>query len=55
MSNTELERRADTIKKNQMWSEVRNRYLEKKNDVINEDKKSRSLYAETINEIYKSI
>lgn len=55
VSNTELERRADTIKKNQMWSEVRNRYLEKKNDVINEDKKSRSLYAETINEIYKSI
>lgn len=53
MSNTELEERAEWIRQNGHWSEVREIYLEKKNGNDNPDKRSRSLYAETVNEVYK--
>ena len=51
-----LEERADILKhdKNKKyWNEVRETYLYKKNVNDSPDKHSRSLYAETINEIYK--
>lgn len=47
-----LEKRADWLKKHEHWSEVRELYLEKKNNNTNPDKHSRSLYAETINNLY---
>lgn len=41
------------LKKSQrLWQEVRDCYLDKKNNNTNPDKKSRSLYAEAVNEIY---
>ena len=46
-----LEQKADKLKKSH-WAEVRDVYLNKKNYNTNCDKHSRSLYAETINEIY---
>lgn len=52
MSNTKLEERAEYLKKNKHWNEVRDLYIDKKNWNDNPDKRSRSLYAETINEIY---
>lgn len=48
-----LETKADWLKKNGYWQDVRDYYIEKKNNNKNPDKKSRSLYAETINEIYQ--
>lgn len=47
-----LEERADWLKKNKYWDEVRDLYLHKKNSNTNPDKHSRSLYAETINALY---
>lgn len=44
------EKKADWLRANKHWQEVRNRYINKKNS--NKVKKSRSLYAETINEVY---
>lgn len=38
------------IKYRNMWNEVRNLYLRKKNSNENPNKKSRSIYSETINE-----
>lgn len=52
MSNTNLEERAEYLKKNKHWNEVRDLYIDKKNWNYNPDKRSRSLYAEAINEIY---
>lgn len=52
MSNTKLEERAEYLKKNKHWNEVRELYIDKKNWNDNPDKRSRSLYSETINEIY---
>ena len=48
----DLEKRADFLKKNGHWNEVLDVYLDKKNDNDDPDKRSRSLYAETINECY---
>ena len=48
-----LEKKAGTLKKNGYWGDVRERYLEKKNLNDDPDKRSRSIYAETINEIYR--
>lgn len=48
-----LETKADWLKKKGYWQEVRDYYKEKKNNNTNPDKHSRSLYAETINEIYQ--
>lgn len=47
-----LEMRADWLKRNKHWTEVRKVYLEMKNNNTNPDKRSRSLYAETINNLY---
>ena len=35
-----------------LWQNVRDYYLEKKNKNTNPNKKSRSLYAEAVNDIY---
>ena len=43
------------IKQNNMWNEVRELYLYKKNINTDSHKKSRSLYAETVKEIYDLI
>ncbi len=48
----ELEKRADYLKKNGHWDEVRDKYLDKKNNNTNPNKHSRSLYAEAVNECY---
>ena len=40
------------IKENGLWNNVRKHYLEKKNSNIDPNKKSRTMYYETINEIY---
>ena len=40
------------IQQNNMWNEVRELYLYKKNINTDSHKKSRSLYAETVKEIY---
>lgn len=47
----DLENKIKWLKKNGYWNDVRNLYLEKKNNNDNPDKKSRSLRAEAINEI----
>ena len=51
--HNDIEKRADILKKNGYWDEVRTVYLDKKNCNTNPDKHSRSLYFETINEVYK--
>jgi len=43
------------IQQNNMWNEVRELYLYKKNINTDSHKKSRSLYAETVKEIYDLI
>ena len=48
-----LENKADTLKNNGYWDEIREVYIDKKNLNTDPDKHSRSLYAETINEVYK--
>lgn len=52
ISNMKLEDKAEAIRNKGCWDEVRNLYLDKKNLNENPNKRSRSLYAETINEIY---
>lgn len=47
-----LEERADWLKKQKHWNEVRDLYLYLKNTNTNPDKHSRSIYAETINNLY---
>ena len=51
ISNNELENRAQWIKDNGYWSELKDLYLYKKNNNTDPNKKSRSLYAESVNEI----
>lgn len=41
------------IKDNRLWEFVRSTYLDKKNKNLDPNKRSRSLYAESINEVYK--
>ena len=52
-NHNDIEKRADILKKTGYWDEVRMVYLDKKNYNNNPDKHSRSLYVETINEVYK--
>lgn len=53
-SYRELESRAEALRKDsQLWDEVLNVYLDKKNFNNDLNKHSRSLYAETINECYR--
>lgn len=47
-----LPERIKWIKDNNLWEEVRESYLHKKNINTNLYKKSRSLYAEAVNDIY---
>lgn len=53
VSNYELEDKADVLKKSGHWEEVRTLYIEKKNYNENKSKRSRSLYAESISEMYQ--
>ena len=46
-----LEKRVGWLRKRGLWNEVRDYYIEKKNNNIDDNKKSRSIYAETINEM----
>lgn len=50
-----LETKVKMIKECDAWNDVRVLYLEKKNNNYDSDKHSRSLYAETINEIYQRL
>ncbi len=52
-SQPEIEERADKLKKDNHWDEVRDKYLHKKNTNNDLNKKSRSLYKETINDLHK--
>ena len=45
--------RAEALKENGCWQDVRGLYLEKKNNNTNPNKKSRSLRIEAVNEIYQ--
>ena len=53
-SENNLLKKEDLIKKNRRWNEVRELYLKKKNRNTDVNKKSRSIYVETINEIYNN-
>jgi hypothetical protein len=48
----QLEERKELIKQAGLWQKVRNLYLYKKNNNVDTNKKSRSIFAETVNEIY---
>ena len=51
-----LEERAEMLKRDKnkkYWNKVRDTYIYKKNNNNDPDKHSRSLYAETINEVYR--
>lgn len=50
-----LEKKIKVIKKHNLWNDVFELYLDKKNYNTDKNKKSRNLYAETINEIYDRI
>lgn len=49
-----LSKKEDYIKKNKLTNELRKIYLAKKNFNTNSNKKSRSLYAEAVNELYNA-
>ncbi len=48
----DLSDKEDWLKNNNYWNDVRNCYIDKKNNNTDPDKKSRSLYAEAVNEVY---
>lgn len=48
----ELKEKEKELKAEKLWQEVREEYLKNKNNNRNSHKKSRSIYAETINNIY---
>ena len=48
----QLLEKVEAIKENGLWQEVRDVYLEKKCNNTDPKKKSRSIYAETVNQIY---
>ena len=47
-----LTEKIEWLKKNKLWGETRDYYIEKKNNNTDPDKHSRSIFAETINEMY---
>lgn len=47
-----IEMRVDWLKRHGCWMQVREAYLDKKNSNMDMNKRSRALYAETINECY---
>ncbi len=52
ISADDISYRADELKRNNYWTEVREYYLYKKNNNTDPNKHSMSLYSETINELY---
>ena len=50
-----LETKINKIKEKDRWNDVKDLYLKKKNINTDSNKKSRSLFAETINEIYRRL
>lgn len=48
-----LPAKIDFLKKNDLWNKVKEYYLYKKNNNKNPNKHSRTIFAETINEIYQ--
>lgn len=50
----DLDSRVEWLRKQGLWNDVRDLYLWKKNNNADLKKKSRSLYAETINEVYRN-
>lgn len=50
-----LNEKTQKIKQSKLWNEVKKTYLYKKNYNTNDNKHSRSIYGETINEIYNRI
>ena len=48
-----LEKKIAWLKRNGYWTELRGYYLDKKNSNNNPDKHSRSIFAESINEMYQ--
>lgn len=47
-----IQDKIDTIKQENLWQELRNMYLRLKNENTNKHKKSKSLFAEAVNNIY---
>ena len=47
----DLDKKIDWLKKNKLWSELQDYYIVKKNKNDNPDKHSRSIFAESINEM----
>lgn len=47
-----LDEKIEWIKANGYWQEVRDRYLDNKNANNNPNKKSRSIFAETVAQVY---
>lgn len=47
-----LDKKITYLKRNDLWEDVQDYYIEKKNSNNNPDKHSRSIFAETINEMY---
>lgn len=46
-----LPEKIEFCKENSLWTEVRNTYIEKKNRNTDKNKKSRSVFAETIHQV----
>ena len=46
-----LGERIDWLRENDYWQETRDYYIDKKNENDNPDKHSRSIFAETVNEM----
>ncbi|MBR2870981.1 MAG: hypothetical protein IKB98_06380 [Clostridia bacterium] len=47
----DLSQKIEWIKRNKLWNELKDYYIEKKNNNTNPQKHSRSIFAETVNEI----
>lgn len=50
-----IDEKIEVIKKSGKWNDLRELYLDKKNNNTNKDKKSRSLFAESVNNIYNRV
>lgn len=50
-----IDEKIEIIKKSGKWNDLRELYLDKKNSNTNKDKKSRSLFAESVNNIYNRV
>ena len=47
----DLPQKIEWIRRNKLWNELKDYYIEKKNNNTNPQKHSRSIFAETVNEI----